>query len=203
PISTDLLLCLITALQQGCFNVFNDIVMETLCLTAAFGFLRCAEFSTPSTSSFPALGLKRSDLSQSPETTLSSTSDLQKTVHLSQGFSIFRRIPSSSTAPDLYVTRHWFSSRLCTLLSRIGLSSNYFSPHSFWIGAGINQHLIKSMGRWISSAVKLYIRSSSADIATAHQALVSLPGVGGALSARSTRGFLPAGGFPLHSADGL
>ncbi|MGH0158638.1 UNVERIFIED_CONTAM: hypothetical protein FKN15_062437 [Acipenser sinensis] len=55
PISTDLL-------RQGCFNPFDDIAMETLALTAAFGFLRCAEFSTPSTSSFPALGLKRSDL---------------------------------------------------------------------------------------------------------------------------------------------
>ncbi|MGH0133638.1 UNVERIFIED_CONTAM: hypothetical protein FKN15_056141 [Acipenser sinensis] len=66
PISTDLLLRLITSLRQGCFNPFDDIVMETLCLTAFFGFLRCSEFSTPSTSSFPALGLKRSDLSQIP-----------------------------------------------------------------------------------------------------------------------------------------
>ncbi|MGH0172232.1 UNVERIFIED_CONTAM: hypothetical protein FKN15_062865 [Acipenser sinensis] len=66
PISTDLLLHLIIALRQGCFNPFDDIVMETLCLIAFFGFLRCSEFSTPSTSSFPALGLKRSDLSQIP-----------------------------------------------------------------------------------------------------------------------------------------
>ncbi|MGH0128372.1 UNVERIFIED_CONTAM: hypothetical protein FKN15_000825 [Acipenser sinensis] len=235
PISTDLLLHLIIALRQGCFNPFDDIVMETLCLIAFFGFLRCSEFSTPSTSSFPALGLKRSDLSQIPGNHFILHIRSSKTDQLSQGqFVQFSKInsplcPSSALSKYLacripclpsdplfidssrsIVTRHWFSSHLSTLLSRIGLSSNYFSPHSFRIGAatsaaraGINQHLIKSMGRWTSSAVELYIRSSSADIATAHQALVSLPRVGGALSARPTRGFLPVGGvFPLHSADG-
>ncbi|MGH0151183.1 UNVERIFIED_CONTAM: hypothetical protein FKN15_064347 [Acipenser sinensis] len=44
PISTDLLLHLITALRQACFNPFDDVIMETLCLTAFFGFLRCSEF---------------------------------------------------------------------------------------------------------------------------------------------------------------
>ncbi|MGH0130039.1 UNVERIFIED_CONTAM: hypothetical protein FKN15_072947 [Acipenser sinensis] len=92
-----------TALWQGCFNLFDDIVMETLCLTTAFGFLRCAEFSTLSTSSFPALGLKRSDLSQIPGNHFIIHIRSSKTVQLSQGFSIFRRIPSSSTAPDLYL----------------------------------------------------------------------------------------------------
>ncbi|RXM37097.1 hypothetical protein EOD39_3207 [Acipenser ruthenus] len=78
-----LLLCLITALRQGCFNLFDDIVMETLCLTAAFGFLRCAEFLTPSTSSFPALGLKRSDLSQIPGNHFILHIRFSKTVQLS------------------------------------------------------------------------------------------------------------------------
>ncbi|MGH0142528.1 UNVERIFIED_CONTAM: hypothetical protein FKN15_055417 [Acipenser sinensis] len=101
PISTDLLLHLIIALRQGCFNPFDDIVMETLCLIAFFGFLRCSEFSTPSTSSFPALGLKRSDLSQIPGNHFILHIRSSKTDQLSQGFRVFRRIPSSSTAPDL------------------------------------------------------------------------------------------------------
>ncbi|MGH0160067.1 UNVERIFIED_CONTAM: hypothetical protein FKN15_053966 [Acipenser sinensis] len=85
PISTDLLLHLIIALRQGCFNPFDDIVMETLCLIAFFGFLRCSEFSTPSTSSFPALGLKRSDLSQIPGNHFILHIRSSKTDQLSQG----------------------------------------------------------------------------------------------------------------------
>ncbi|MGH0140133.1 UNVERIFIED_CONTAM: hypothetical protein FKN15_010177 [Acipenser sinensis] len=85
PISTDLLLHLIIALRQGCFNPFDDIVMETLCLIAFFGFLRCSEFSTPSTSSFPALGLKRSDLSQIPRNHFILHIRSSKTDQLSQG----------------------------------------------------------------------------------------------------------------------
>ncbi|MGH0142346.1 UNVERIFIED_CONTAM: hypothetical protein FKN15_039241, partial [Acipenser sinensis] len=171
PISTDLLLCLITALQQGCFNLLNDIVMETLCLTAAFGFLRYAEFSTSSTSSFPALGLKLSDLSQMPRNHFILQIRSSETVQLSQGFSIFRQIPSSSTAPDLYLRDTGSQPVYAPSCHGSGFLRTIFPPHSFWIGAaasaaraGINQHLIKSMGRWISSVVELYIRSSSADI---------------------------------------
>ncbi|XP_072050355.1 uncharacterized protein [Amphiura filiformis] len=47
----------------------------------------------------------------------------------------------------------------------IGLDPEYFSPHSFRIGAataaamgGINDEKIKEMGRWKSSAFRLYIR---------------------------------------------
>ncbi|MGH0176878.1 UNVERIFIED_CONTAM: hypothetical protein FKN15_073925 [Acipenser sinensis] len=85
----------------------------------------------------------------------------------------------------IVITRHWFASHLNTLLSRSWLSPQFYSPHSFWIGAatsaahaGVNQHLIKTMWRWSSSAVEAYIRSSPTDIAAAHQPLVSMPGVG-------------------------
>ncbi|MGH0138710.1 UNVERIFIED_CONTAM: hypothetical protein FKN15_067071 [Acipenser sinensis] len=101
PISTDLFLHLITALRQGCFNPFDDIVMETLSETAFFGLIRCVEFSTPSNPSFPALGLKRSDLSQIPRNHFILHIRSSKTDQLSQGFCVFRQIPSSSTAPDL------------------------------------------------------------------------------------------------------
>ncbi|MGH0156507.1 UNVERIFIED_CONTAM: hypothetical protein FKN15_053800 [Acipenser sinensis] len=62
PISSNILLCLISSLRHGCFTPFDDIVMEALCLVAFFRFLRCSEFSVPSISSFPAIGLRRSDL---------------------------------------------------------------------------------------------------------------------------------------------
>ncbi|MGH0184180.1 UNVERIFIED_CONTAM: hypothetical protein FKN15_014404 [Acipenser sinensis] len=84
----------------------------------------------------------------------------------------------------IVITRHWFASHLNTLLSRSGLSTQFYSPHSFRIGAttyaargGINQYLIKTMGHWSSSAVEAYIRSSPMDIAAADQSLVSMPGV--------------------------
>ncbi|MGH0139541.1 UNVERIFIED_CONTAM: hypothetical protein FKN15_005459 [Acipenser sinensis] len=96
PISTDLLLHLIIALRQGCFNPFDDIVMETLCLIAFFGFLRCSEFSTPSTSSFPALGLKRSDLSQIPGNHFILHIRSSKTDQLSQG-SVHRYHPCADS----------------------------------------------------------------------------------------------------------
>ncbi|MGH0162196.1 UNVERIFIED_CONTAM: hypothetical protein FKN15_062750 [Acipenser sinensis] len=64
------------------------------------------------------------------------------------------------------VSRHCFSSHLSTLMSRAGLPPQFYTPHSFRIEAAssaakanINQHLIKNMGHWTSSAVEAYIRS--------------------------------------------
>lgn len=60
------------------------------------------------------------------------------------------------------ITRHWFASQLNILLSGSGLSRQFYSPHSFRIGAatyatctGVIQHLIKTIGRWSSSAVQV------------------------------------------------
>ena len=136
--------------------------METLCLTVAFGFLRCAEFSTPSISSFPALGLKCSDLSQIPGNHFILFIRSSKTVQLSQGFCIFCQIPSSSTAPDLYLRDT--GSHPVYAPSRHGSDFLllFFPPFildrsSCLYGQGRYQHLIKSMGRWISSAVNFIL----------------------------------------------
>ena len=63
------------------------------------------------------------------------------------------------------LTRYQFDSVLKKGIRSIGLEPKNFSPHSFRIGAataaavgGIPLDSIKSMGRWQSSAVMLYIR---------------------------------------------
>lgn len=63
------------------------------------------------------------------------------------------------------LTRYQFDSMLKKGIRMMGLSPTNFSPHSFRIGAatsaainGIPMDMIKSMGRWQSSAVKIYIR---------------------------------------------
>ncbi|MGH0162417.1 UNVERIFIED_CONTAM: hypothetical protein FKN15_063148 [Acipenser sinensis] len=45
-------------------------------------------------------------------------------------------------------------------------------------GASINHSLIKTMGRWSSSAIDSYVHPSPSDIAAAHSKIVSMPGVG-------------------------
>ncbi|MGH0166014.1 UNVERIFIED_CONTAM: hypothetical protein FKN15_049976 [Acipenser sinensis] len=216
-ISSDILLRLISSLRCGCFTPFDDIVMEALCLVAFFGFLRCSEFSVPSISSFPVINLRFSDLTQVLRNHFVLFIRTSKTDQLHQGRCVqFSKIdsplcPSSALTKYLtirnsclpsdplfidslriVITRHWFASHLNTLLSRSGLSPQFYSPHSFRIGAatsaahnGINQHLIKPMGCWSSSAVEAYIRSSPKDIAAAHQSLPFLSSMCAALQSLS------------------
>ena len=63
------------------------------------------------------------------------------------------------------MTRYQFDSMLKRGIKAMGLCPTLFSPHSFRIGAatsaavsGIPMDIIKSIGRWQSSAVKLYVR---------------------------------------------
>ncbi|MGH0143410.1 UNVERIFIED_CONTAM: hypothetical protein FKN15_016741 [Acipenser sinensis] len=66
PISSDILLRLISSLCRDCFTPFDGIIMEALCLVASFGFLHCSEFSVPSISSFQAIGLPTPSESEQP-----------------------------------------------------------------------------------------------------------------------------------------
>ncbi|RXM98572.1 hypothetical protein EOD39_12968 [Acipenser ruthenus] len=65
-ISLDILRLLISMLMNGCFNLSDDFTMAVLCLCAFISFRRCLEFSVPSPTSFLALGLRHSNLSQVP-----------------------------------------------------------------------------------------------------------------------------------------
>ena len=64
----------------------------------------------------------------------------------------------------LPLTRDVFITWLRNNIARLGLKGNY-SGHSFRIGAattaaaaGIPDHLIKTLGRWLSNAYQIYIR---------------------------------------------
>ena len=67
----------------------------------------------------------------------------------------------------LPLTRETLVAWLKSALARLGIEGNY-SGHSFRIGAantaatvGIPDHLIKTMGRWLSDAYQLYIHTPS------------------------------------------
>ena len=64
------------------------------------------------------------------------------------------------------LTRHQFISYLHHLLCRLGVDTNKYSGHSFRIGAatsaasaGVEDHIIQSLGRWVSNCYTRYIRA--------------------------------------------
>ena len=64
------------------------------------------------------------------------------------------------------LTRHQFISYLHHLLCHLGVDTNKYSGHSFCIGAataaasaGIEDHVIQSLGRWVSNCYTRYIRA--------------------------------------------
>ena len=71
------------------------------------------------------------------------------------------------------LTRQWFVDRIHRALSLAGIDASAYHGHSFRIGAattaadtGIGEYLIKTLGRWSSSAYQLYIRIPREQLAT-------------------------------------
>ncbi|MGH0173045.1 UNVERIFIED_CONTAM: hypothetical protein FKN15_064170 [Acipenser sinensis] len=85
PMTTVILNTLISILRSGCFNPFFDIVMEAMCLPAFFGVLRSSEFTVPSSSSFPVIGIHSCDLSPVPDLHYILFLSASKTDQLPQG----------------------------------------------------------------------------------------------------------------------
>ncbi|MGH0119918.1 UNVERIFIED_CONTAM: hypothetical protein FKN15_059846 [Acipenser sinensis] len=147
--------------------------METICLSAFFGFLRSSEFTVSSASSFPATGIHLCDISAISDSHFASKTDQ------------FRHDPVFIDSSRSLITRHWFSTHLSTLVSRAGLPPRLYTPHSFLISAAtsaarvnINLSLIKNMGHWSYSAVDSYIQSLSSGIVASHSKIASMPRVG-------------------------
>lgn len=76
--------------------------------------------------------------------------------------------------------RHTFINYLKEVLSRIGVNNQDFNGHSFRIGAatsaaasGVQDHVIKTLGRWSSDCFTRYIHTDPATICNAQQCMSS------------------------------
>ena len=66
PFTLTLLKKLITSLRGGCFGQYTDLLLETVFLTAFYGFLRGGEFTTRTGSFDPSHDLTIADVSINP-----------------------------------------------------------------------------------------------------------------------------------------
>ena len=78
------------------------------------------------------------------------------------------------------LTRQRLVTRRQEVLQRVGIDCSKYSGHSFRIGAattaaakGIQDSLIKTMGRWESVAYQLYVRTPQAQLLSVSRALVT------------------------------
>ncbi len=79
-----------------------------------------------------------------------------------------------------YLTKEIFIAKVRAALSVLGLDSSTYAGHSFRIGAattaaeiGIEDSVIKMLGRWDSSAYQLYVRASRQVLASVSRRLAS------------------------------
>ena len=78
------------------------------------------------------------------------------------------------------VARHVFMQPFKHILSRIGFDNTLYSGHSFRIGAAssgcaarLEDHLIKTLGRWSSDCYRTYIHTPKQVIRSAQMALLT------------------------------
>lgn len=208
PLTSDLLSRCILKLRSGYLSVSVDLTLECMFLLAFYGFLRCSEFAPTSSKYNPSIHLRLSDLSMHMPDSLIFTLRKSKTDQLGLSFPIylfrldsilsplepltkyitFRLSANASPQDPLFLTesgkmatRFWFSKHFFQILRMSGISPDYYSIHSFRIGAastaakaGIPDHKIQALGRWSSHAYHTYIRNSLDDLPHAHSLLSSV-----------------------------
>jgi len=131
-------------------------------LLAFFGFLRCSEFTSTSTTFDPSahpcvsditlhspdtliFSLKRSKTNQSGpavpiflfrlNSPLSPFESLQKLIHSKSGSHALPSSPLFITESGLVASRFWFHHHLRLILTKSGIDPTHYSGHSFRIGA--------------------------------------------------------------------
>ena len=79
------------------------------------------------------------------------------------------------------LTREDFVDKVRSTLSILGYDASIYTGHSFWIGAamtvaeqGIEDSVIKMLGRWESLAYQLYVRTSWKTLASISRRLVQV-----------------------------
>ncbi len=149
-----------------------------------FGFLRSGEVVVPSEASFdPAVHLAQGDIrvdSLAFPCYLEVRIKASKTDPFRRGVTVFLGVSGAEICPVAAVlsymvfrfhdgrplTRERFVSQVRQALRSAGLDASKYAGHSFRIGAvttasscGLQGSLIKTLGRWESSAYTLYIRT--------------------------------------------
>ena len=88
--------------------------------------------------------------------------------------------PLFLTRGDLPLTRPYFLSLLRESLAKLGVSPLSYAGHSFRIGAattaaasGLQDWLIRALGRWTSDCYKIYIRTPLPTLQTAAQSIAT------------------------------
>ena len=87
--------------------------------------------------------------------------------------------PFFTRSDEKYMTREYFVAAVREALSQAGIEASNYSGHSFQIGAattaaqqGLQDSLIKTLGRWQSSAYTRYIRTPKDTLTKVARALV-------------------------------
>jgi hypothetical protein len=204
PIDSNILSLICTALRAGVFGPFLDLMLETACTMAFFGFLRCGEFTILNQFD-PNVNLCLQDISfQQGRCTIKLKAS--KTDPFRQGVMIplFQRQhticpvrtlkryynircstgaclndPLLVTSEGKPLSRDTFISKLKTIIKQLGLDESRYSGHSLRVGAAtaasnarIEDHLIKTLGRWSSDCYTRYVRTSDKVIKDAQNALI-------------------------------
>ena len=212
PIIATILDKMCSVLNMGYLTVYMDCLLLAVCVTAFFGFLRCAEFTVTNDKDFdPAYNLCLGDLTfheNHAELLLKSS----KTDPFRQGIVIqlfknttnYKLCPYNTlqtyltrrnnkfvdrqnsleplflTESGIPLTRSCFILHVKQIISRLGLDTTSYSGHSFRVGAAssacaarLEDHLIRTLGRWSSDCYRTYIRTPQQVIQEAQKALLT------------------------------
>lgn len=193
PITYKLLGKLVGMLPAVCSSQYEASLFRASFLLAFFGFLRVGEFTSLSKKAETSHLIQISDISfveigmkviirysktdqRGRSTPLNFMRSTNTQLCPVDAVSQFVQLRSPHDGP-LFIhfngeplTRFQFSHVLKKCIRVIGLSPEVYGPHSFRIGAatsaamcGLSDIEIKALGRWKSSAFKLYIRPSQLD----------------------------------------
>uniref|UniRef100_A0ABM0MB28 Uncharacterized protein LOC102801901 n=1 Tax=Saccoglossus kowalevskii TaxID=10224 RepID=A0ABM0MB28_SACKO len=163
PITVDILQRLCNLLRQGVFGPYFDLMLESVFLLAFYGFLRCSEFTCPTSTFNMQYNLCLADISvpdHAAHITIhikaSKTDQFRKgfdlrlfptgtpfcpVTMLQQFLSVRHKMFPLATEPLFLLpertplNRRIFTESLRILLARIGLQPHLFAGHSFRIGA--------------------------------------------------------------------
>ncbi|XP_053397331.1 uncharacterized protein LOC128545832 [Mercenaria mercenaria] len=207
PITHDILKDMITSLKNGLLGQYDSLMLAAACSMAFYGFLRCGEFTVSGALSKTAayalkindvtfekdksgyvLNLKNSNADvfrSGVKVTVAATGSTTCPLQLLDEYINLRFKCGASLHDPLFInscgktlTREFFITSIRKLLRDIGKTPDFYSGHSFRIGAattaakvGIEDHLVKTLGRWTSGCYSRYIRTNRKSIHQAQNAM--------------------------------